>query len=405
MSNVSVNYTDIFKNKAQTLSSGDILLGGNISSKDYGVGSGGNTYKGEKLKCTLYSSTPSFKGLIVEAFAFCSYDYPNPMYPMVSNYVIITDAPLNTTTSKVKYYISWGDSPNIDEDDDWGDWGPDLKLTLIANYNNKLYAYRLTESDSENSPQFGGFGGLVKLAPTESMYVSMQSLTFQGAVASFYTDTANIYDPDPTNTTWGWPDSGSREAGAAIFEKGYIYKNDEWVEYEVTSFNSLFEAVNSCFSNPIADSKTYIKNNAYEIWESNSKRNFQVGHYTYVDTPTSPFLNPPDVPNEVVAVFRDAENPTDQWALLHSHQLIFQGADYAGKFSPMTVKLMNRNENDIFSLMQSDLIKVQDENGNSTVLRPGYVKINGSDLIQSGTNDIGAGADLTTGCVYLVYTE
>jgi hypothetical protein len=161
----------------------------------------------------------------------------------------------------------------------------------------------------------------------------------------------------------------------------------------------------AALTNVVGDSKVKVNNSSFEIWEEENVRNFQLGHYVNSDVPASPFANPPETPSEVVAIFRDAESPSTRWGLLHSHQLLFKGLNYSAKFSPQTIKIMD-NETEIDNvLIQQDVVKVQDENGHSAAIKADGFKLNGNNLIQKGTTDIGVDADLPTGCLYFVYTN
>ena len=81
---------------------------------------------------------------------------------------------------------------------------------------------------------------------------------------------------------------------------------------------------------------------------------------------------------------------------------MFKGRDYSSKFSPQTIKIIHNSDNDENILIQQDVMRIKNGN-NNIAIRPTGIKKNGNDLIQCGVEDIGAGSNLETGCIYLVY--
>lgn len=197
---------------------------------------------------------------------------------------------------------------------------------------------------------------------------------------------------------------GSSYGGSSYGDSNYGGSyTDYFTQIYIDNQDTIYAYIQLAFVNYVTSAKLKVNNSSLEIWEENNVNNFKLGHYNPSDLPVSPFKNPPNAPAEVVAVFKDVDVPSRIWSLLHSQQLIFNGLNYSSKFSSNILRIWDNEGDGDEARIESDRVRVQDAEGNSAALIPGGIRLNDHDLISAGTTDIGAGADLTTGCVYLVY--
>lgn len=199
---------------------------------------------------------------------------------------------------------------------------------------------------------------------------------------------------------------GSSYGGSSYGDPGYGGGyTDYFTQIYIDNQDAIYGYIQLAFINYVTSANLKVNNSSIEIWEDSNVNNFKLGHYNPADLPISPFKNPPNTPAEVVAVFKDTDLPSRIWSLLHSQQLIFNGLNYSSKFSSNILRFWDNEGDGDEARIEPDRVRVQDAEGYSAALVPGGVRLNDHDLISAGTTDIGAGANLTTGCVYLVYTN
>ena len=206
-------------------------------------------------------------------------------------------------------------------------------------------------------------------------------------------------------SSYGSSSYGSSSYGSDPYGGGGNYGggySGEFTFYEIANQNVIYGFVETAFIDFMQTAKVKVNPTSYEIWETNNINNFKLGHYLQSDIPTiDAFDNPPEVPAEVVAVFKDAAGE-DRWSLLHSHQLLFKGRNYSSKFSPQTIKILRNSDDNENILIQQDVIRIKDGN-NNVALRPTSIKKNGVNLISYGTSENVPGGVLPDGCLYVVY--
>ena len=430
---IGYNEVSTVKGSCSILESGESLVGGWISPANYGYGTGNNCF-GCKIVSTLYSKDEKpFRAVYIAGIGQSTYNGEGGPDPVTINVLLVTNKELNLTRSGIGYYIATQQPPTTLDDN--ARWNVSRGATLsLKESRDGIYIYYIhNPSVFQETPTFGGYGG-ISITQKMSSYdcILLSALYWRGSIAAIrargYVDGAETknwytssiynfsldrvffdgytYETSPYDP-YSYGGSGYDSYGYGGYSyggSGYYPYSEGYVEHIISDYSNLYTIFTSALTNVLGDSKVKVNNNSFEIWEEANVRNFQLGHYKASDVPTSPFAYPPESPAEVVAIFKDSEDAT-KWALLHSHQLLFRGGTYSSKLSPMTLKIMD-NATELDSvLIQQDVIKIQDGEGNSAALRPGHIRLNESDLIQYSKTDIAPGDLLATGCIYVVYED